>query len=160
MTFESASHVSLPTAAVVLGGAGAVPFVVLAVTACVAAEGVAIVSSEAVVTYGAVILSFIGGAHWGFASGSVAGGHAPAAGRLFTASVVPSLVGWVALMLPTPWSAAVLGIAFVALLPLDRWAWLRSLTPNWWMRLRLPLSATVATSLFVTCAATLLRFAS
>jgi hypothetical protein len=37
---------------------------------------------------------------------------------------------------------------------------MRSLTPNWWMRLRLPLSAAVATSLFVTCAATLLRFGS
>jgi hypothetical protein len=61
-------------------------------------------------------------------------------------------------MLPAPWSTAVLGIAFVGVLPLDRWALAQSLAPTWWMRLRLPLTAAVAALLFITCAASVSRF--
>ena len=51
-----------------LGGAGALPFVVLAIAAWTVAGSIGPVAIDGILTYGAVILSFIGGAHWGFAS--------------------------------------------------------------------------------------------
>jgi len=142
-----------------LGAAGALPFIALAIAAWSTGGAVANGTVSAVIAYGAVILSFIGGVHWGFASGPMAAdGSSAAMTPLLVASVLPSLVAWVALMLPAPWSTAVLGIAFVAVLPLDRWAMAQSLAPNWWMRLRLPLTVAVAALLFITCAASVSRF--
>lgn len=124
----------------------------------IATETTALAAVNWVVFYAAVILSFIGGAHWGFASAHMDNRSAAAPSRLLVLSVLPSLIGWAALLLPAPWSAGMLAAAFVATLPLDRWAQARSFAPEWWMRLRLPLSATVATLLVVTTAATVLRF--
>lgn len=140
-----------------LGAFGVVPFAALTVAAWVANETMASAATFAVVAYGAVILSFLAGAHWGFAS--IAMKHRPApARRLLIASVAPSLVGWVALLLPAPWSAAVLGASFIAILVLDRWAEKRGFAPGWWLRLRIPLSATVATLLVVAFASAFIRF--
>jgi hypothetical protein len=155
---QETTSVSPPRTALWLGGLGVLPFLVLTVAACVAAEWVAIAAIEAEIAYGAVILSFIAGVHWGFASHFMTDRKAGLAHILLGLSVLPSLVGWVALLLPTPWSAVLLGIAFAAILSLDRWALAISFAPSWWMRLRLPLSATVAILLCVTFAAALVRF--
>jgi len=144
--------------AVLLGVSGAVPFIVLALASWIAAETTALVAVEWVLFYAAVILSFIGGAHWGFASVYLDNRRTAALSRLLVFSVLPSLIGWAALLFPAPWSAGTLAAAFVAILPLDRWAQAHSFAPEWWMRLRLPLSATVATALAVTTAAAVLRF--
>ena len=48
-------------------------------------------------TYGAVILSFLGGIRWGAALHFP---RAPGAGLQYALSVVPSLVGWLALFMP------------------------------------------------------------
>jgi hypothetical protein len=147
-----------PRTAVLLGAGGAVPFVGLAVASWIANETIALIAIDWVVFYAAVILSFIGGAHWGFASVCMDIRSAAAPIRLLAFSVLPSLIGWAALLLPAPWSAGTLAAAFVAILPLDHWAQARSFAPGWWMRLRLPLSATVSTALAVTTAAIVLRF--
>lgn len=150
---------SPPRIVVGLGVFGVAPFAALTAMAWIADKDTASVAIFAVAAYGAVILSFVGGAHWGFASLRM--GYQPdVSSRLLLLSVVPSLVGWAALLLPAPWSLAVLGMAFAALLFLDRWSAARSLAPGWWLRLRAPLSATVSTLLFVAFAAALLRFAS
>ena len=157
LMYKKTDDASPPKIALWLGGLGALPFLALTVVACVAAEGVALAAVEAEIAYGAVILSFIAGAHWGFASHFITGSSTATAGKLLGFSVLPSLMGWVALLLPTPWSAALLGATFAAILFLDRWAVTMSFAPIWWMRLRLPLSATVATLLFITFAAAILR---
>ena len=88
----------LPLLAVLLGIIGLIPFI-----GC----GLAAVSLRAaphapqlllaLIGYGAVVLAFLGGVHWGFALGDERGrGEQP---RL-ALGVVPSLVGWVALLVP------------------------------------------------------------
>lgn len=158
MISQETTGASPPKTALWLGGLGALPFLALTIAACVAAEWVAIAAIKAEVAYGAVILSFIAGAHWGFASYHITGRSIGLARTLLVLSVLPSLVGWMALLLPTQWSAVLLGIAFAAILSLDRWALAISFAPPWWMQLRLPLSATVAILLCITFAAALVRF--
>ncbi len=142
---------ALPKKAVWLGALGLIPFAALTAIAVFGNGTNASAALFAVVAYGAVILSFLGGAHWGFASAAMKDQPA-AASRLLVMSVVPSLLGWVAVLLPMPWSAAVLAVAFLAILPLDRWALTHAFAPGWWLRLRIPLSATVSTLLFLAIA--------
>jgi hypothetical protein len=138
-----------PKNAILLGGLGVVPFVVLGALVWFGHTDAAENAVDAICGYGAVILSFIGGAHWGFASRHLTDGTAPAR-RLLGLSIFPSLVGWAALLVPPLWSTAVLAIAFASVLALDQLAFSYSLTPDWWMTLRLPLSVTVFTLLSIT----------
>ncbi len=52
---------------------------------------------QALLTYGAIILSFVGALHWAFAMGA---GEERQARALYLWSVMPALAGWVALLLP------------------------------------------------------------
>jgi len=101
---------SLPGWARPLGYGGLVPFVACAVVMLAVPDaGTRDVAGRALLGYGAVILSFLGGVHWGL----VLRGAAPQrAGGLLAAGVVPSLVGWVALLLPFEQAAAVLVAGF------------------------------------------------
>ena len=87
----------LPPGLVALGYAGVLPFVacVLAV-ALLEGEGRAF-AVRALVAYGAVILSFLGAVHWGLLLRQPG---AAARVRLAIGGVLPSLAGWVALLLP------------------------------------------------------------
>lgn len=142
--------------AVWLGALGVIPFAALTGMAWLAGEAVASAAAFAVVAYGAVILSFLGGAHWGLASRGM-NEQPTLASRLLILSVVPSLTGWVALLFPMPWSQAVLAIAFIAILPLDRWAREHAFAPRWWLRLRVPLSAAVSILLLLASLSALVR---
>lgn len=84
----------LPRGAIRLGWAGVLPFLGLALAAWwPAARDPAI---QAFLAYGALILSFLGGARWGRA---MAGG---AGTGQFAASVIPSLWAWLAWLLLPP----------------------------------------------------------
>jgi len=90
-----------------LGYAGVLPLV-----ACVLA--IALVEGEpralavrALVAYGAVILSFLGAVHWGLLLRQP---DAAAQARL-AIGVLPSLAGWVALLLPDRYALALLVVA-------------------------------------------------
>jgi hypothetical protein len=119
----------MPLLAILLGVAGLVPFVVCGLGAVSADPVQATRMLTALIGYGAVILSFLGGVHWGFALGSPS--PVPAAAttgnRFVTAErarlvlgVVPSLIGWLALLLQMSmleWMALLVLIAgFIATL--------------------------------------------
>ncbi|MEM9798473.1 MAG: DUF3429 domain-containing protein [Pseudomonadota bacterium] len=89
--------------------------------------------------YGAVILSFMSGVLWGFAT--KAEGAVAATG--YGLSVLPAL--WAFFMTGGgPVSASIALIAgFVGLLGLDWLFWNQGLAPAWWMKLRLILTAGV-----------------
>lgn len=106
-----------------VGLLGLIPFLVCAYLASAwrgAADGQAMI---ALIAYGAVILSFLGGVHWGFAlaepPASLAGlapvpsrqdpAHKPRIGL----GVVPSLVGWVALVVGVLGSAPVIALCIL-----------------------------------------------
>ncbi len=94
------------TVAVLLSLAGAIPF--LAIGAVVLFDPLGSPTAiEVLISYGAVILSFIGAVHWGFALRDVAhpaGGVAltpatlGAERQLLVFGVVPALIGWIALL--------------------------------------------------------------
>jgi hypothetical protein len=146
----------MPLLAIVLGVAGLIPFIVCGLGAISVDAATAARMMTALVGYGAVILSFLGGVHWGFALGGFAlGGVSPGAApapptgnRFGTAErarlvlgVVPSLIGWVALLLlmvRLEWASLLVLIAgFIAtvivehqaarrqLIPLASYIWLR-----------------------------------
>ena len=85
---------------------------------------------EWLAAYGAVILSFIGAIHWGLAMGQRS--PAPAS---FHASVVPALVGWVALILPTLIALPLLAAGFMAW-RFWEYRYATVTMPRWFQRLR------------------------
>ncbi len=142
-----------PATALMLGFAGLIPFVWGALTLL----GIALPSGASVpdvlqgdgrlimIRYGGIILPFMAGVLWGFAT-NARGSQAIAA---YILSVIPAL--WWFLMPSTgPQSALItLATGFIGVLIIDfafsRW----ELTPSWWMSLRLQLSAIVLACLGV-----------
>ena len=100
--------------------------------------------------YAAVILSFLGGLHWGRVAAS--GPHDQSAGRWLIWSVIPSLIGWAALFLPAQLAALVLILCFLAALMIDLKLIADQIWQGWMRGLRLHLTlVAVATllSLFI-----------
>lgn len=135
-----------PAAATALGWFGLVPFVVLAVLAVLSAPH-APVARFALLAYGATILSFLGGLHWGF----VLRDERPAPMTL-VAGVGPQLVGWAALLLPLQIGLGVCAVALLSVLLLDRTAVGAGRAPGWLLRLRAPLSIGAALSMLAAAA--------
>ena len=93
--------------------------------------------------YGTIILAFMSGVLWGFATRAT--GEAAALG--YGLSVLPAL--WVFFTVGGgPASSAIYLIAgFLGLLALDWHFWRQELAPEWWMRLRVLLTVVVVASL-------------
>lgn len=141
-----------------LGYGGLVPFVALSMAVVMQpalAQGLTQSSLvNALSAYGALIASFLGGVHWGIAArtGAVAARFHHAWG------VVPSLLAWLALLLPKDWRlvalAAILALCLavdVATYPRVGWAT--------WLRLRWHLTMVAATSCLLAAVVTLTRHA-
>lgn len=136
-----------PGAALVLGVLGILPFVVFALASHLTEGFIQAQAWFALTAYGAVILSFLGGVHWGMAIAR----NYPATimtPRLII-SVVPSLFGWAALMMPTVIGLLTMALAYGAMLWTDFHATRLGHAPAWYPRLRLPLTAGVVLCLLV-----------
>ena len=99
--------------------------------------------------YGGLILSFLGGTWWGAASARREG---PALRRWLTLSVMPSLVALLCLVAGlgnARGGGALLGVALLLTLLVDRSLVAERLVPGWWMRLRVPLSIGLAAEMLV-----------
>lgn len=139
----------LPTLATALGLAGLLPFVFASVAAIRTgpsqAAGVA-----ALLAYAAVILAFLGGVHWGFALSPEPGApesESPVQSRRLALGVVPSLIGWAALLLAqaiaVDLALAVLIAGFVFTVVTEARAAASGFVPGGYMRLRWGLSVVV-----------------
>ena len=141
----------LPRFAILLGLAGLLPFVLCSLGALSLSSDGSTRSLLALVAYGATILAFLGGVHWGFAlnhSGTASGRVQRAR---FGLGVVPSLIGWVAMLvtfigLPTT-GLLVLTAGFVATTAVEGQAARRGLMPQHYMWLRWGLSLVVVVCL-------------
>ncbi len=90
-------------------------------------------------TYAAMILSFMSGVLWGFATRA-----APAvAGFFYALSVLPALWAFFLVGEGVVSSARFLIAGFIFLFGLDWLFWQQGLAPDWWMRLRGMLTAGV-----------------
>jgi len=137
----------IPRPALLLGLAGLIPFLWSAATHLFPAlAGWAgqwlppmFLGAYVGVTYGTVILSFMSGVLWGFAT-RAAGAEAAVAYGL---SVIPAL--WVFFMVTDATANSVIFLAagFVGLLLLDAMYSAWGLAPRWWLRLRVMLTVVV-----------------
>lgn len=134
----------VPTPARILGLLGLIPFVGLAALSLIGPEGWRDTVLKALAYYGATILAFMGGCRWGFAAAGL--GEGPSL-KLLGLAVVPSLWAWVSLMLPPPFEKEMLALGLVLLYAADVALKLEGGTPEWWLRLRLPLTLIAAASL-------------
>ena len=138
---------AIPRSALLLGLAGLLPFIWGALTTLMPAlrmQASGVIGSRFVgpyvqLYYGAVILSFMSGVLWGFATKTEG---AKATGG-YVLSVLPAL--WAFLMTGGgPVTASMNLIAgFVGLLLLDWQFWRQGLAPAWWMKLRVLLTIIV-----------------
>lgn len=143
----------IPAAPLLLGLAGLIPFVWGAATTFsgdLAAWGIQTLGPRFVapfilLNYGQIILAFMSGVLWGFAT--KAEGEQAAIG--YALSTLPAL--WVFFTVSAgPSSSSIYLIAgFIALLGLDYTFARQGLAPGWWMRLRLLLTLIVVACLSV-----------
>jgi hypothetical protein len=137
---------TVPSAAAWLGGLGFLPFLSLSLALTILDGDQRALAARALLAYGGVILSFLGGVQWGLAI--AAPGQALLWQRL-SLSVVPSLLAWLALLLPTKIGFCLLVLSLALVLWADLRAVGQGAAPAWYGRLRLPLSAAVMISLAV-----------
>ena len=124
-----------------LGFGGLIPFVCLAVALWVARPGDWPLARMALLGYGATISSFLGAIHWGLVmrEGSVQ----PVPSLLW--GVVPSLLGWVALLLGHVPGLLLIAALLWACFAVDRVWYPRYQLQAWLpMRLRLTLVASIS----------------
>ncbi len=131
----------LPILAIAIGIAGLVPLIGCGLAALGMAGDR---GTLALVAYGATMLSFLGGVHWGFALSDLSG----RADRLrLGLGVLPPLLGWVALLVVLALSASLgvglLAFGFAATVVVEARGRRAGLIPPGYMRLRYGLSAIV-----------------
>lgn len=127
-----------PTIVSVLGYGGLLPFVGLALGHLIQPEG-PIAWADWLLAYGAVILSFVGALHWGFAMTIDGLGLAGRAQR-FAWSVVPALIGFAALILSVPLGLTLLVVGFALAYWQDAVLCNRVSIAPWYPKLRMRLS--------------------
>lgn len=141
-----------PTVARNLGFLGALPFWGMSPLAYSSLEAVFDLPACDVgtlqIAYGATILSFLGGVHWGLAMTSIT--PLKAINERFLWSVMPCLMAWPTLILPTEQGAAVQAclLGFVYFVD-SSWA-KRGGFPKWYMNLRKSLTVLAFSGLSVT----------
>jgi Protein of unknown function (DUF3429) len=117
--------------------AGLIPFVGLSGVLAIAPALAPANALTLLAVYAAVILSFMGGVHWGLALKN-------AAGTSYFASVLPALWAWAAVAFLEPkWSLAAIAAGFAALLLYDVAVVNAGGAPAWYKRLRIGLTAVV-----------------
>ncbi|MEO0664788.1 MAG: DUF3429 domain-containing protein [Pseudomonadota bacterium] len=131
---------TVPRSALLLGLAGVLPFLWGALTTALPGLGAAalpylnarLIGPFVQLWYGAIILSFMSGVLWGYGL-----------------STLPALFCFFFVGAGADNSADMLIVGFAALLGLDYLFYRRGLTPDWWMQLRVLLTALVILSLTV-----------
>lgn len=131
-----------------LGHLGLLPFVLGALLVWVVNAEAHPYATLALAGYAAVIVSFLGGIHWGLGFRL----SAPPA-SLFLWGVVPSLVAWLAVMMPASAGLVVQGVMLVVCYAVDRRVYPQQGLAHW-LTLRFRLSAVAALSCFLGAAGT------
>ncbi len=134
----------IPRPALLLGLAGLIPFlwsVATHLSPALSAWAGQVLSpmflgSYVGLTWGTVILSFMSGVLWGFATKT----EGKQAAIAYTLSVIPALWGFVMVSDASDTSAIFLAAGFVGLLLLDAMFQAWGLAPRWWLRLRVMLT--------------------
>jgi len=148
---------SLPRPALWLGLGGLIPFLAGALGAVLGGGGggetLRFLALAVLEAYGAVILSFLGAVHWGFAL-RADGAEAVATPARLGLGVVPALVAWVALLLPGGLALILLAVGVLGTVAVETLAARRGLMPEGYLQLRWGLSLGAALCLLLGAAVT------
>ena len=124
-----------------LGYAGLIPFILLAALMWLVDAELLPFVAIALSGYAATIVSFLGGVHWGI--GFMKGEATPQ--FHFVWGVVPSLIAWLALMMPAYAALPLFGLVVVACYAVDSKTYPAAGLASWLpMRLRLTVVATAS----------------
>lgn len=137
----------VPPSAAWLGGLGAIPFIALSCAAHLVDSDRQTFVVNALATYGAIILSFLGGIHWGMAIIRQSKNEQVNLKRTLIVSVIPSLAAWSFLFLPERKSLIMLAGAMTLMLLFDLRVSRAGQAPPWYPTLRIPLSCVVISAL-------------
>lgn len=136
---------SVPTIVSTLGYAGLIPFIGLAIALWLSPEQYEPDIHHALLTYAAIILSFMGAIHWGVAIDIKSDKQKFQLGT----SVIPPLLAWLALLLPLNYSYSILIVAFSLLCVFDCRMTKHSHLADWYPTLRVPLTTIVVATLIM-----------
>jgi Protein of unknown function (DUF3429) len=136
----------LPLSARRLGHAGLLPFAFGAALVWLVRDDAHDFATHAMSAYAAVIVSFLGGIHWGLAFR-----HAEPPLPLLAWGVLPALVAWVAVLMPPSAGLVVQGAMLVACYAVDRRIYAAEGVARW-LTLRFRLSAVAALCCFLAAA--------
>ena len=137
-SFKTTMPQIIPPIVAWLGYGGLLPFVVLAAATWFDANHSSL-WRDALLGYGAVILSFVGALHWGFAM-SQSDMTPNQRTNSFVWSVVPSLLAWVALLMTPKYATLLLVAGFLAHFWQDRRLVQLVNLPAWYLPLRFRLT--------------------
>jgi len=136
----------VPRGPLLLGSAGALPFVAAFVTTLLLGEAMHDIAGKVLIAYAALILSFLGGIQWGLAMAEY-GGEGGLTDR-YALSIFPVLIAWSALLAPLSLGYWILAAGFLWALVMDILALRTGFAPLWYRYIRIPLSiVVVATSI-------------
>ncbi|MBV7408463.1 DUF3429 domain-containing protein [Maritimibacter sp. DP1N21-5] len=137
--------IGIPRTPLLLGLAGLIPFVWGLITSFERIDGLDDYWQgwPLLADYAMVILPFMSGVIWGFATNATG----KQAATLYILSVIPALWAFFFILEDTALLSAAVG--FVVLLPIDYACTRAGLAPLWWMRLRLILTAVVVPCLVI-----------
>jgi hypothetical protein len=131
-----------------LGHAGLLPFLAGAALVWLVHDELRPWVAQALALYGAVIVSFLGGIHWG-----VGLRERPQDVRLLAWGVTPSLLAWVAALMPPSAGLALLGMGLIVCYLVDRRLYPRHGLKDW-LNLRFRLTAVASLCCFLGAAGT------
>jgi hypothetical protein len=139
----------LPVLAIILTIAGIIPFILFGVEATATNTTTSMLAAFVLIGYGAVILSFLGGVHWGF---TLATEHDPAERPRLVLGVVPALVGWAALAATLYAQAPIMGLllligAFVLVVVAEWQGHSRGWVPGGYIGMRIAATGVVVLTL-------------
>jgi len=146
---SSATGTDIPVARV-LGYAGLIPFIVLSISSWLTPP-LGHQSIDLLVLYAAIILSFMGAIHWGAALVNDSQNNS----AHYTASVIPALVAWLAVLTVQHIAISLLLVSFVMLYRYDRHVNDQLGFAAWYLPLRKQLTVVVSVCLLITLTASL-----
>ena len=133
---------AMPVVIALLGYGGAIPFMALAGAHLLSLHTPFAAPGAMLVGYGAIILSFVGALHWGshLRDEVILPAH-------YIWSIVPALIGWLALMAPLMMAALMLIVGLLLCWWVDRAQIKTGRWPAWMGRLRAHLTLLACLSL-------------
>lgn len=141
------SSISPPRHIVLLGYGGLLPFIGLALLILTSVEYRPLLA-VALVNYGAVILSFVGALHWGFAM-SVQNMSAELRRDRLIWSVIPALIAWLSTLLPVSVGCLLLIVGFLVHFWQDRQLVRAVNLDAWYLPMRFRLTAVASVCLLI-----------